>query len=98
MAGTRTIRVDYDVINECISNITRSVSDYQIQIDLGKLQMIMDGSAGSYCQELRQAAATVKEAYQTIVELMYESNNMLNVAKQMFMDTDSGMSSALGGE
>ena len=89
MAGTRTTEVNYEIIDRCISNISQSVNDYHIQIDMGRLQLVMDSSTGDYASELKQASKEVKEAYQIIVDLMYESNEMLRMAKKLFADMDS---------
>ena len=98
MDGNKTTEINYEVIDRCVSNISQSINDYYMQIDMGKLQMIMDNSRGNYSDELRLAAKETKNACQMVLNLMIESKEMLQMAKRMFSDMDSETSRNVKGD
>lgn len=98
MAGTRTTQVQYEVIDDSINVLNNSINDIYIQQELGRLQMQIDCSVGDTPEQLMIAAQGVRDAYQTIIDLMIASKDMLQTAKRLFRDCDDAVSVELGGE
>ena len=96
MSRVRTTQVNYGVIDDCINVLNNNINDIYIQQNLSRLQMQMDYSVGDTADQLISTAQGVREAYQTVVDLMIASVDMLNTAKKLFKDCDEAMSTELG--
>ena len=96
MSRVRTTQVNYGVIDDCINVLNNNINDIYIQQNLSRLQMQMDYSVGDTADQLISTAQGVREAYQTVVDLMIASVAMLKTAKLLFKDCDETMSTELG--
>lgn len=98
MGVTRTTQVQYEIIDDSISVLNNSINDIYIQQELGRLQLQLDSSVGDTPDQLIIAAQGVRDAYQTIINLMIASKDMLQMAKRLFRDCDHTVGTELGGE
>lgn len=87
--SNKTTHIDYDVVNQVITNLRTCAQDYEIQIRLGKIQQFFSDSRGDSANELKKASGQLKDAYQVILDMMFEMIEVLTIAKKAFIDVDT---------
>lgn len=92
-----TTQVNYEVLDQCISNLNQKLNDTYVQKELEALQQIFEKSKGKSAEELLDASYNLEEANQIIEDMMAEAMAMLAMAKELFREADTLAVSGLEG-
>lgn len=96
MAGEALLDVDYDVVDEVISQLEDIVQNPQdTYISIGRLRQVFSNTNSDCANELMNVIDKYEDIYNLMLKLASNSINMLSMAKIMYTDFDYKMSAEL---
>lgn len=92
------IVVDYSVIDEATAKINQIMNDVAVQKVVGELQTKFTYSQSDFVELLKDEAEKMREINQLVNDLMYDTREMLHLAKIIYEDGDAQMSNIISGK
>lgn len=93
--GDGKTEIDYAVVDACIAGIQDIIDDSYVSVALGRLRAEFDYSQSDYVTTLCEMADALGGINSIVNDLLFKSEYMLRLAKEIYSDTDIHMADSM---